>query len=86
MKKLHLMPGQDDGKQLFMRELGNLWKLRHQNIVQLLGYCYEIKHEVMDFCGKLVPAENIYRCLCFEYMNNGSLDKHLYGKIVLFIQ
>ncbi|XP_066341238.1 cysteine-rich receptor-like protein kinase 14 [Miscanthus floridulus] len=63
-----------------MRELGNLWKLRHQNIVQLLGYCYEIKHEVMDFCGKLVPAENIYRCLCFEYMNNRSLDKHLYDE------
>jgi len=75
--------GHDDHEE-FMKEFENLWRLRHPNVVQLLGYCYEIKREVVALGdGRFVWADNIYRALCFEYMHNGSLRKHLYGEIVL---
>ncbi|KAL6640393.1 hypothetical protein ACP70R_021516 [Stipagrostis hirtigluma subsp. patula] len=77
VKMLHLMPGIDDLEQ-FKREFENLWRVRHQNIVQLLGYCYEIRLEYVELGeGKTVFGQNIYRALCFEYMHNGSLQKHL---------
>ncbi|KAL6640387.1 hypothetical protein ACP70R_021510 [Stipagrostis hirtigluma subsp. patula] len=77
VKMLHLMPGHDDLEQ-FKREFENLWRLKHQNVVQLLGYCYEIRLEYVELGdGKTVFAQNIYRALCFEYMQNGSLQKHL---------
>ncbi|XP_066337096.1 receptor-like serine/threonine-protein kinase SD1-7 [Miscanthus floridulus] len=72
--------GHDDEEE-FMKEFENLWRLRHPNVVQLLGYCYEIKREVVALGdGRFVLADNIYRALCFEYMHNGSLRKHLYDE------
>ncbi|KAL6640392.1 hypothetical protein ACP70R_021515 [Stipagrostis hirtigluma subsp. patula] len=67
-----------DDLEQFKREFENLWRLKHQNVVQLLGYCYEIRLEYVELGdGKTVFAQNIYRALCFEYMQNGSLQKHL---------
>ncbi|KAG0528825.1 hypothetical protein BDA96_05G046000 [Sorghum bicolor] len=77
VKVLHLMPEHDNLEQ-FKREFENLRRLRHQNIVQLLGYCYEIKLEYVELSdGRTVFGENIYRALCFQYMHKGSLRKHL---------
>ena len=72
--------------QQFANEFHNLKMLKHQNIVQILGYCYETKREFVEYEGKFVLADEIYRALCFEFMHNGSLQEHLDGKIkVLYL-
>lgn len=47
----------------FVAEIASISRLRHQNLVPLLGYCRR-KGEL-----KLV----------YEFMPNGSLDKYLHG-------
>ncbi|KAF7013031.1 hypothetical protein CFC21_027159 [Triticum aestivum] len=72
VKVLHYIPGIDDEQ--FEKEYHNLATLRHKNIVRLLGYCHETRREFLPYNGKLVFAEMTQRALCFEYMQNGSLD------------
>ncbi|KAK0582125.1 hypothetical protein LWI29_021818 [Acer saccharum] len=47
----------------FMAELTIIHRLRHKHLVRLVGWCYEE--------GKLL--------LVYDFMPNGSLEKHLYG-------
>jgi serine/threonine protein kinase len=51
------------GMKEFVAEVVSIGRLQHRNLVQLLGYCRR-KGELL---------------LVYEYMSNGSLDKHLYG-------
>ncbi|CAD6343754.1 unnamed protein product [Miscanthus lutarioriparius] len=52
--------------------------IKHPNVTQLLGYCSESKGEMIKLPnGKCVIADKQTRILCFEYMCNGGLDKHL---------
>ncbi|KAF0908335.1 hypothetical protein E2562_024749 [Oryza meyeriana var. granulata] len=51
------------GMKEFIAEVVSIGRLQHRNLVQLLGYCRR-KGELL---------------LVYEYMSNGSLDKHLYG-------
>ncbi|XP_030965265.1 L-type lectin-domain containing receptor kinase IV.1-like [Quercus lobata] len=51
------------GMKEFVAEIISLGRLRHRNLVQLLGYCRR-KGELL---------------LVYDYMPNGSLDKFLYG-------
>jgi interleukin-1 receptor-associated kinase 1/coatomer subunit beta' len=71
----------------FRKELENLRRLNHPNIIQLLGYCYEIEQEFLKHKGRLVVADKITRALCFEYMHNTSLQGHLDGEtmVVLYV-
>ncbi|PAN47147.1 hypothetical protein PAHAL_9G237000 [Panicum hallii] len=58
------------GMKEFVAEVASIGRLRHRNLVQLLGYCRR-KGELL---------------LVYDYMPNGSLDKHLHyhdGKPVL---
>ncbi|CAM0877435.1 unnamed protein product [Alopecurus aequalis] len=55
--------GSRQGLREFVSEIASMSKLRHRNLVQLLGYCRRR--------GELV--------LVYDYMPNGSLDQHLYG-------
>ncbi|CAL5076966.1 unnamed protein product [Urochloa decumbens] len=48
----------------FIAEVVSIGRLRHRNLVPLLGYCRR-KGELL---------------LVYEYMSNGSLDKYLYGQ------
>ncbi|XP_074295044.1 L-type lectin-domain containing receptor kinase IV.2-like [Silene latifolia] len=61
--------GSSQGMREFVAEIGCLGRLRHRNLVQLLGYCRRQ--------GELI--------LVYDYMPNGSLDKYLYneGKVNL---
>lgn len=71
-----------DNKQ-FRDEFYHLRMLnKHPNIVQVLGYCYETKKTPLHYSGKIVLAERTYRALCFEYLQNGSLRKHICGMFV----
>ncbi|KAJ4704632.1 Receptor lectin kinase [Melia azedarach] len=52
------------GMKEFVAEIVSMGRLRHRNLVQLLGYCRR-KGELL---------------LVYDYMPNGSLDKYLYGQ------
>jgi len=69
----------------FTREFNNLIKLKHPNIVRLVGFCSEDEKVIVECDGKPVTATDMHRALCFEYLQNGSLEKHLYGTILLCI-
>ncbi|XP_010023419.2 L-type lectin-domain containing receptor kinase IX.1 [Eucalyptus grandis] len=56
--------GSKQGKREFVTEVKVISSLRHRNLVQLIGWC----HEGNEFM------------LVYEYMPNGSLDLHLFGK------
>ncbi|KAI3435128.1 Rhamnogalacturonan endolyase [Psidium guajava] len=56
--------GSKQGKREFVTEVKVISSLRHRNLVQLIGWCHD-GHEFL---------------LVYEYMPNGSLDAHLFGK------
>ncbi|KAL0005325.1 hypothetical protein SO802_012886 [Lithocarpus litseifolius] len=60
--------GSKQGKKEYKSEVKIIGRLRHRNLVQLIGWCHE-QRELL---------------LVYEYMPNGSLDSHLFGaKIML---
>jgi serine/threonine protein kinase len=54
----------NQGMKEFVAEIVSIGHLQHRNLVQLHGYCRR-KSELI---------------LVYDYMSNGSLDKHLYGQ------
>ncbi|KAF7849387.1 hypothetical protein BT93_L0861 [Corymbia citriodora subsp. variegata] len=54
----------NQGMREFVAEIATIGRLRHPNLVRLLGYC---RHKLELF-------------LVYDYMPNGSLDKYLYGQ------
>ncbi|KAJ1256763.1 hypothetical protein BS78_K312800 [Paspalum vaginatum] len=75
VKKLYNMQGLDDVE--FEKEFYHLMRVHHNNIIRLVGYCYEIRHKSIQVEGKFHLAQISERALCFEYLQHGSLDKHL---------
>jgi serine/threonine protein kinase len=63
----------------FTNEVYHFMKLKHPNIVRLLGYCYETQNVCLEHSGKYVFAEISERLLCLEYLPKGSLDRYLSG-------
>ncbi|XP_066331223.1 serine/threonine-protein kinase RIPK-like [Miscanthus floridulus] len=53
------------GHREWLAEVFFLGRLRHDNLVKLVGYCYEDEH----------------RMLVYEYMSNQSLEKHLFRSL-----
>ncbi|XP_048141392.1 L-type lectin-domain containing receptor kinase IX.1-like [Rhodamnia argentea] len=60
IKKIN--PGSRQGIKEYASEVKTISRLRHRNLVQLIGWCHE-KKELL---------------LIYEYMSNGSLDSHLF--------
>lgn len=56
--------GSKQGKKEYIAEVKIISRLRHRNLVQLIGWCHEQ--------GDLI--------LVYEFLPNGSLDSHLFGK------
>ncbi|KAF8411332.1 hypothetical protein HHK36_003879 [Tetracentron sinense] len=56
--------GSSQGKKEYISEVTVISRLRHRNLVRLIGWC----HDYGEFL------------LVYEYMPNGSLDHHLFGK------
>jgi len=75
VKVLKNMSGIDSRE--FQKEFDNLRRLKHQNVVQLVGFCNESSKVVAQYNGKQVIAEEIHTALCLEYVHNGSLSKYI---------
>ncbi|XP_066340229.1 putative cysteine-rich receptor-like protein kinase 31 isoform X3 [Miscanthus floridulus] len=75
VKKLYSAHAIED--EPFHREVDCLMNIRHHNIVLFVGYCAETQEVVVHQEGKNIFAEKQERLLCFEYLRNGSLHKHL---------
>ncbi|CAO2148449.1 unnamed protein product [Urochloa humidicola] len=71
-----LQTNQDEN---FKNEVSSLIDINHRNIVQLVGYCYEIQRKLVESHGRYIFADTRERILCYEYLPRGSLDKYLYG-------
>ena len=63
----------------FKKEFNNLMRVEHENIVRLVGYCYETRYEHFEMEGKHIFGERTKTALCFEYFGCGDLEKHLSG-------
>ncbi|CAM0948958.1 unnamed protein product [Alopecurus aequalis] len=68
----------DDDKQ-FGREIKLLWNTDHPNVVRFLGFCSNIhqKRIQKDGSRETIMANVRQRLFCFEYIRNGTLDKHI---------
>lgn len=83
VKKLYdRNPGFDD--EAFKKEFNNSLKLHHPNTVRLVGYCHETRqiHTEVEK-GEYQFVKRIDRVLCFEYCQGGSLDKYIYGMMLI---
>ncbi|RLN09513.1 hypothetical protein C2845_PM11G18150 [Panicum miliaceum] len=79
VKRLGQLQGLDDTA--FDNEFRNLFKIRHPNIVRLIGYCHESQRKFIPHEGKLVTAIEMERVLCFEYVEGGNLQDHLSAEL-----
>ncbi|KAG2606703.1 putative receptor-like protein kinase At4g00960 isoform X2 [Panicum virgatum] len=80
VKKLYSsIPGVKDRQ--FENEANHLMRLKHPNVVRLVGWCYETEDVYVEYGGKYICAEKSERLLCLEYMPNGSLRGYLSDEI-----
>ncbi|CAM0878420.1 unnamed protein product [Alopecurus aequalis] len=77
VKRIYINENTVDDR-LFRGEFASLWNTNNRNVVRILGVCSEVHHKPMkvDGPGELIWANVLERLLCFEYVSNGSLDKH----------
>lgn len=75
VKKLHNLPEITDTA--FDNEIHNLSEVDHPNVVRVIGYCHETQRQFFEQGGQRITAYGIERLLCFEYVEGGSLDKHI---------
>ncbi|XP_047071045.1 cysteine-rich receptor-like protein kinase 29 [Lolium rigidum] len=66
-------------EKLFYCEVNSLLTISHPNIVRFLGFCASTDQIAVKVVGKRhhIYAEIRERLLCFEYIGNGNLRKHI---------
>nr|XP_045085502.1 uncharacterized protein LOC109767595 [Aegilops tauschii subsp. strangulata] len=52
-------------------------RVQHPNITRLVGYCYNLGHQRIKCDDEYIFAHVEERVLCFEYLQGGSLDRHI---------
>jgi len=64
---------------LFRREFVSLWNTNHRNVVRFLGFCSNTYQKTRQDAesGQVMLVNVLERLLCFEYIDNGALDKHI---------
>lgn len=71
-----------DNNNKFENEITCLMGVRHQNVIQLVGYCVATRSEAMKLpSGKHVMVQTPACLLCFEFHCKGSLDKYVSGML-----
>jgi serine/threonine protein kinase len=72
VKKVESMLGSKEqcerAKKQFENEVNLLMRLKHPNIVQLLGHCYETHHIRWLHDGKYIICWQIDSLLCLEFL------------------
>uniref|UniRef100_A0ACD6AER6 Uncharacterized protein n=1 Tax=Avena sativa TaxID=4498 RepID=A0ACD6AER6_AVESA len=63
----------------FKKEVQNVMVLKHENIVQLVGFCSETTKQLVQFDKRYIQADVTESLLCYEYLPNGSLKDNLFG-------
>ncbi|CAM0958830.1 unnamed protein product [Alopecurus aequalis] len=78
VKRIHINAHTFDDK-LFRREVTSLLNCNHRNVVQFLGVCCRGYQKPIEKDGsrEYVWANVLERLLCFRYISNGSLDRHI---------
>ncbi|PUZ44219.1 hypothetical protein GQ55_8G072200 [Panicum hallii var. hallii] len=66
---------------IFHRQIGNMMMAKHPNIIRFLGYCSDVAEQELLMDGEVTTAEKWERLLCFEYLSNGNLSKHIYDEL-----
>lgn len=64
----------------FKKEVQNVMALKHENIVQIVGYCSETSKKLVQFDKRYIQADINESLICYEYLPQGSLKKTLFGE------
>jgi coatomer subunit beta' len=72
-------------EKLFYREVSSVLLTNHRNVVRFLGFCASTEQGAIKNEGSRLPQyfEIRERLLCFEYISNGNLKKHITGMSML---
>ena len=63
----------------FKKEVHNVMALKHENIVQIVGYCSETSKKLVQFDRRYIQADINESLICYEYLPNGSLHDNIFG-------
>ncbi|KAI5002133.1 hypothetical protein ZWY2020_026783 [Hordeum vulgare] len=69
------------GRQAFEDELRIASRLRHRNLVELIGWCYDDKRNPVESLCRWRDDRYTRLFLVYELLPQGSLDQHLHGGI-----
>jgi coatomer subunit beta' len=59
-----------------------LMTVKHSNIVRFLGYWAPMQPNIIENSGESLHIEQQDMLLCFEYLHNGSLRRHITGMLI----